>query len=52
MYLFKDSYNMNDLYKYLNLYKTIKLSNMHLYSFENKIKKYNSPEEILEKFYN
>jgi DNA topoisomerase-2 len=42
---------MNNLYKYLSLYKTIKISNMYAYSFDNVIKKYNSAEDILNEFY-
>ena len=51
MYKTIDLNNMNDLYKYLHLYKTIKQSNMHLYTSENKIKIFNSAEDILEYFY-
>ena len=46
-----DSFNMNNLYKYLSLYKTLKISNMYAYSFDNKIKKYNSAEDILNDFF-
>jgi len=42
---------MNNLYKYLSLYKTIKISNMYAYSFDNIIKKYHSAEDILNEFY-
>jgi len=52
MYNTFDSLKINNLYKYLSLYKTIKISNMHCYSCDNKIQKYNSPEEILNDFYN
>ena len=47
----KDSDNLSQLYKYLKLYKTIKLSNMNLYTIDYKIKTYKTPEEILEDFY-
>ena len=43
--------NLNMLYKYLHLYKTIKISNMNLYTHNNIIKTYKSPEEILEDFF-
>jgi len=51
MFLTKDENNLNQLYKYLKLYKTIKISNMHLYTTDYKIKLYNSVEEILNDFY-
>lgn len=44
-------YNNQDLYKYLHLYKTIKISNMNLYNIDYKIETFNSPEEILNSFY-
>jgi DNA topoisomerase-2 len=46
-----DSDNLNQLYKYLRLYKTIKQSNMNLYNTMNMIQTYKSTEEILEEFY-
>lgn len=46
-----DSNNMNQLYKYLHLYKTLKISNMNLYNAEYIIKTFKSPEEILNTFY-
>jgi DNA topoisomerase-2 len=46
-----DSDNLNQLYKYLRLYKTIKQSNMTLYNTNNMIQTYKSIEEILEEFY-
>ena len=45
-------YENKDLYKYLRLYKTIKQSNMNLYTSDYSIKTYISAEEILEDFYN
>lgn len=51
MFLTIDSDNLNQLYKYLKLYKTIKISNMHLYTNDFKIKLYKSAEEILNEFY-
>jgi DNA topoisomerase-2 len=45
-------YNSKDLYKYLRLYKTIKQSNMNLYTPDYKIKTFTSAEEILDEFYN
>ena len=41
----------NDLYKFLKLYKTIKLSNLTLYNPEFKIETYKTPEDICEVFY-
>jgi len=52
MYNTFDDKNLNLLYKYLKLYKTIKISNMTLYDVNHKIKLYNSPYQILEEFYN
>lgn len=46
-----DTDKLNVLYKYLKLYKTIKLSNMNLYTTNYQIKTYKSSEEILEEFY-
>ena len=46
-----DDDNLNKLYKYLHLYKTIKISNMNLYTTDYKIKTFNNPEEILNDFY-
>jgi DNA topoisomerase-2 len=52
MHMEKDSDNLNVLYKYLKLYKTIKQSNMNLYTTDYKIKTYKNAEEIIEDFYN
>jgi DNA topoisomerase-2 len=46
-----DNYGLSDLSKLLKLNKTVKLSNMHLYDSQGKIKKYNSVKEILEEYY-
>jgi DNA topoisomerase-2 len=46
-----DEYNMNSLYKFLKLYKTIKLSNLTLYNNEFKINTYKTPEDICNEFY-
>ena len=46
-----DTDKLNKLYKYLHLYKTIKTTNMNLYSVNGAIKLYNNVEEILEEFY-
>jgi DNA topoisomerase-2 len=46
-----DEYNMNSLYKFLKLYKTIKLSNLTLYNNEFKIETYKTPEDICNEFY-
>jgi len=46
-----DSDNLSQLYKYLRLHKTIKQSNMNLYTTDYQIKTYKSPEEILDDFY-
>lgn len=51
LYMTKDSNNLNHLLKYLHLYKTVKTSNMNLYTIDYKIKNYKTPEEILEEFY-
>ena len=51
LYLSIDSDNLNQLYKYLHLYKTIKQSNMNLYTTDYKIKTFKSSEEILNEFY-
>lgn len=46
-----DDYDMNSLYKYLHLYKTIKQSNMNLYTTDYKIKSFKTAEEIILEFY-
>lgn len=46
-----DKYGLSDLSKLLKLNKTVKLTNMHLYDSQGKIKKYNSVKEILEEYY-
>ena len=46
-----DSDGLSMLYKYLHLYKTIKQSNMNLYTVNYSIKTFKSAEEILEEFY-
>jgi len=46
-----DDNSMNDLYKYLKLYKTLKISNLTLYDIKFKLNNYKSIEEILEEFY-
>ena len=51
LYSSTDSDNLNNLYKYLHLYKTIKQSNMNLYTTDYKIKTFKSSEEILNEFY-
>ena len=43
---------MNNLYKYLHLYKTIKQSNMNLYTADYKIKTFKTTDEIMLEFYN
>ena len=47
-----DDYGMNSLYKYLHLYKTIKQSNMNLYTTDYKIKSFKNADEIINEFYN
>jgi DNA topoisomerase-2 len=47
----KDEHNMNSLYKYLHLYKTIKQSNMNLYTTDYKIKTFKTSDEIMLEFY-
>lgn len=46
-----DKYGLSDLSKLLKLNKTVKMTNMHLYDSQGKIKKYNSVKEILEEYY-
>ena len=46
-----DDKGLNELYKMLHLYKTIKISNLTLYNTKNHIQIYKSVEEILEEFY-
>jgi len=46
-----DSTGLNNLYKLLKLYKTIKVSNLTLYNSYGKIHSYKNIEEILEEFY-
>ena len=46
-----DSDGLVQLYKYLHLYKTIKQSNMNLYTVNYSIKTFKSAEEILDEFY-
>ncbi len=47
----KDTDGLNLLYKYLKLYKTIKQSNMNLYTVDYQIKTYNDIKDILEEYY-
>ena len=46
-----DEKGLNNLYKLLKLYKTIKLSNLTLYDENLKLKTYNNVNEICEEFY-
>lgn len=46
-----DEHGMNSLYKYLHLYKTIKQSNMNLYTTDYKIKTFKTSDEIMLEFY-
>jgi DNA topoisomerase-2 len=46
-----DSNGLCMLYKYLHLYKTIKQSNMNLYTVNYSIKTFKTAEEILDEFY-
>ena len=46
-----DEHKMNNLYKYLHLYKTIKQSNMNLYTANYKIKTFKNADEIISEFY-
>ena len=48
----EDSSGLNNLYKFLKLYKTIKVSNLTLYNSDGKLHSYENIEEILEEFYN
>lgn len=51
LYQTKDDKGLNNLYKLLKLYKTIKLSNLTLYDDNLKLKTYNNVDEICEDFY-
>ena len=51
MYNTIETDGLNQLYKYLKLYKTIKQSNMNLYTSDYRIKTFKSSEDILEEFY-
>ena len=51
MYENIDEDKLNQMYKYLHLYKTIKLSNMNLYTPNYNITIFKTSEEILETFY-
>jgi DNA topoisomerase-2 len=46
-----DENNLNNLYKYLKLYKTLKISNLTLYNTKGILHNYENVEEILEDFY-
>ena len=46
-----DSFGMNDLYKLLHLYKTLKVSNLTLYNTKGILNSYKNINEILEEFY-
>ena len=51
--MFKDGYMQKvDIYKYLRLTSTINTTNMVLWDENGKIRKYNSPEEIISEFCN
>lgn len=47
----KTNDNLNNLLKYLHLYKTLKISNMNLYDSKGIIKNYKTTEDILDDFY-
>ena len=47
----EDMMNNGTVYTKLGLIKKKQITNMHLYSPEGKIKKYKTPDEILEEFY-
>jgi DNA topoisomerase-2 len=51
MYENIDEDKLNQMYKYLRLYKTIKLSNMNLYTMNYNISIFKTCEEIMETFY-
>lgn len=51
LYNSKTSDNLNNLLKYLHLYKTLKLSNMNLYDHKGTIKNYKDIDDILNDFY-
>lgn len=51
LYKTTDQNNLNQLYKFFNLYKTIKISNLTLYDENFKLKTYNSVEDICNAFY-
>ena len=47
-----DEYTLIGLYKYLHLYKTLKVSNLTLYDTAGKLNTFKTIEDILEEFYN
>jgi len=47
----EDENKLNNLYKYLKLYKTLKISNLTLHNTKNILHIYKNIEEILEEFY-
>jgi DNA topoisomerase-2 len=47
-----DSNGCNGLEKLLKLYTTQSTNNMNAFNYEEKLKKYNSPSEIIDDFYN
>jgi len=44
--------NINGLEKILKLYSFQSTTNMHLFDYNEKLKKYNSPQEIIDDYYN
>ena len=46
-----DANNCNGVEKLLKLFTTVSTTNMHMFNSECKLKKYLSPEEIIEEFY-
>lgn len=51
LYETNDEKELNNLYKLLKLYKTIKISNLTLYDSKLKLKTYNNVNEICNEFY-
>jgi len=47
----KIEHGMNGIHKFLKLYSIHSTTNMHLFNNKEQLKKYNSPEEIIDEYY-
>ena len=47
----KIEHGMNGIYKFLKLYSIHSTTNMHLFNNKEQLKKYNTPEEIIDDYY-